>query len=328
MQMTASDIAATRDKLTIKDLEASAARNKQWGRWGPDDELGTLNNVTPEAIVAAAKLIRKGKTFGLACDFNSDGPQRTGIGSKRFNPVHTMFRSGVDAAVTLDQDMPIRGSDDMVAMPLQCSTQWDSLAHIFYHDKMWNGYDCRLVTSNGAAKNGIDKARHRIVGRGVLLDLPRHLGITALPDGYGIASDLLDACAAKQKVEIKKGDFVIVRTGQMEACLAAGGWGTYAGGDAPGLKFSTLDWLRTTDIASLATDTWGLEVRPNEIPGRNQPMHWVMIPMIGLLVGEIFYLKDLADDCAADGVYEFFFSALPLPITGAVGTPVNPAAIK
>ncbi len=324
----AIDAAATRDRYTRKDLEATAERNKQWGRWGADDELGTLNNVTPAAIVAAAKLIRKGKTFGLAMNFDSNGPQRSGVGSRRFNPIHTMFVSGVDAAANLTEDRPIRGADDMIAMPLQCATQWDALGHIFYYDRMWNGYDCRLVSSLGAAKNGIEKARDRMIGRGVLLDVARFVGVPALPDGYGIGPEQLDACAAREKVEIRPGDFVIIRTGQLERCLGEDAWGAYAGGDAPGLKFTAADWLRKTDIAGIATDTWGVEVRPNEIPGINQPLHWVMIPMIGLTVGEIFYLKELADDCAADGVYEFFFSAPPLPITGAVGTPVNPAAIK
>jgi kynurenine formamidase len=322
------DAAATRDSLTMADLEAAAVRNKQWGRWGAADELGTLNNVTPEAIVAAARLVRKGKTFGLAMNFDQHGPQRGGDALRRFNPIHTMFVSGVDAAATLDQFRSIRGADDMVTMPLQCATQWDALSHIFYHDRMWNGYDCRLVSSAGAAKNGIEKARDRMIGRGVLLDIPRHLGLPWLPDGYGIGSGLIEACATTEKIAVGRGDFVIVRTGQMERCLAAKSWGTYAGGDAPGLKFETADWLRRSDIAAIATDTWGVEVRPNEVASIFQPLHWVMIPMIGLTVGEMFNLKELADDCAADGVYEFLFSAPPIPFTGAVGSPVNPAAIK
>jgi kynurenine formamidase len=120
---------------------------------------------------------------------------------------------------------------------------------------------------------------------------------------------------------------VLVRTGQLGYCKK-NGWGTFAAGDAPGLSFSTADWLYRTEIAGIASDTWGLEVRPNELPDAFQPLHQVMIPNIGLLVGEIFDLEKIAEDCAADKVYEFMFVAPPLPITGAVGSPINPQVIK
>jgi len=120
-----------------------------------------------------------------------------------------------------------------------------------------------------------------------------------------------------------------VRTGQMEAKLAAGSWDGYPGGDAPGFSFETLEWIRRTELAALASDTWGCEVRPNETePGINQPWHWITIPIMGMTMGEIFYVKDLAEDCAADKVYEFLFVAPAIPITGAVGSPTNPLAIK
>jgi kynurenine formamidase len=168
-----------------------------------------------------------------------------------------------------------------------------------------------------------------MVGRGVLLDVPRALGMDILPDGFAIKSEHLDKTATAQKVEVRKGDYVIVRTGQMEAKLAAGSWDGYPGGDAPGFSFETLEWIQRTRLAALASDTWGCEVRPNESEaGINQPWHWITIPIMGMTMGEIFYLKDLADDCAADKVYEFLFVAPALPITGAVGSPTNPLAIK
>ena len=129
-------------------------------------------------------------------------------------------------------------------------------------------------------------------------------------------------------MEVRRGDFVIVRTGQMEHCLAQGDWGAYAAGDAPGLRFETCEWIHKKEIAAICFDTWGCEVRPNESTEAFQPWHWIVIPMIGITMGEIFYLKDLADDCAKDKVYEFLFCGPPLPITGAVGSPINPQAIK
>jgi len=313
-------------KVTLKDINAAAERLKNWGRWGADDEIGTLNNISPQDIVNAARLIRKGKVFSLALNFDSSGPQNGQWGG-RFNPIHTMLATGTDAVSGRQESIGLRYADDMVTMPLQCGTQWDALGHIFFGEKMWNGYDARLVDSNGAHKNGIEKAKDKMVGRGVLLDVARHKGVESLEDGYGIGTGELEKCAADQGVDIQRGDFVIVRTGHMERCLRSGEWGGYAGGNAPGLRFETADWIRRTDIAAICADTWGCEVRPNESDVASQPWHWVVIPMIGISMGEIFYLKDLAADCANDRVYEFFFCAPPLPITRAVGSPVNLIAI-
>jgi hypothetical protein len=322
----------TERKLTRDDLKAAAEKYKNWGRWGPQDEIGTLNHTTAQDIVAAARLVRKGKVISLALNFDNHGPQ--GAKSKypalgRINPLHTMLRTGTDAYSGVLDHRGIRAADDMVVMPLQCGTQWDGLGHIFYENHMWNGYDCREVTSAGAQKCGIEKTKNRMVGRGVFLDVPRALGMDILPDGFGIKISHLEQTAAAQRIEVRKGDFVIVRTGQMEAKLAAGSWDGYPGGDAPGFAFETLEWIQRTRLAALASDTWGCEVRPNESePGINQPWHWITIPIMGMTMGEIFYVADLAKDCLEDGVYEFLFVAPALPITGAVGSPTNPLAIK
>jgi kynurenine formamidase len=193
---------------------------------------------------------------------------------------------------------------------------------------MYNGYDARLVDARGAKKLGIEHVRDKMVGRGVLLDIARFKSVDSLADGYAITGAELDACAAAQNVEIRKGDFVIVRTGHQERCLAKKDWTGYAGGDAPGLAFETCYWLKAKDVAAICTDTWGCEVRPNETDEANQPWHWVVIPALGISMGEIFYLKELAEDCALDKVYEFFFLAPPLHLPGGAGSPINPQAIK
>ena len=322
----------TARKLTRQDLRDAAEKFKNWGKWGPNDEIGTLNYTQAEDIVAAARLVRKGKVISLALNFDASGPQ--GAKSKypslgRINPVHTMLRTGTDAYSGVLDHRGIRAADDMVVMPLQCGTQWDGLGHVFYKNSMWNGYDCREVTSLGAQKCGIEKTKNRMVGRGVFLDVPRALGKKYLDDGHAITCAELDLTAKKQNIELKKGDFVIVRTWQMEAKLDAGSWDGYPGGDAPGFAFETLEWIQRTELAALASDTWGCEVRPNESePGINQPWHWITIPIMGMTMGEIFYVKELAEDCAADKVYEFLFVAPAIPITGAVGSPTNPLAIK
>jgi len=315
------------DKFKMAHLREVAERCSNWGRWGPDDEIGTLNFVTPADIVNAAALVRRGKVFSLGLNFDRNGPQK-GLWGNRYNPIHVMLATGTDAVAGNQDAGGLRYADDAVSMPLQCGTQWDALGHIFYDDKMWNGYDARLVDSTGAQKNGIEKTKDRMVGRGVLLDVARFRGADSFPDGEAITIDDLDATADHQRVEVKRGDFVIVRTGHMERCLEQEEWGGYAGGAAPGLSFETAEWIHRKEIAAICTDTWGCEVRPNETDDCTQPWHWVVIPKIGITMGEIFYLKELAADCADDGVYEFMFTAPPLPISKAVGSPINPMAIK
>jgi hypothetical protein len=319
-------------KVTRDDLRQAAEKYKNWGKWGPADEIGTLNYTQPEDIVAAARLVRKGKVISLALNFDNNGPQggKTSYPALgRINPLHTMLRTGTDAYAGVLDKRGIRAADDMVVMPLQCGTQWDGLGHVFYENYMWNGYDCREVSSFGAQKCGIEKTKDKMVGRGVFLDVARTLGKDCLDDGYGISCDDLDLTAKKQNVEFKRGDYIVVRTGQMERCLKARSWDGYPGGDAPGFAFETLEFVARTQLAALASDTWGCEVRPNNTEaGINQPWHWITIPIMGMTMGEIFYVKDLAEDCAADGVYEFMFVAPAIPITGAVGSPTNPLAIK
>jgi len=109
---------------------------KNWGKWGPNDELGTLNYVKPADLIRAGSLVRKGKAFSLGLDFNQDGPQRTGWGG-RFNPIHVMLATGTDAVAGRQDAGKLRYADDMVSMPLQCGTQWDALGHIFNGEKMW-----------------------------------------------------------------------------------------------------------------------------------------------------------------------------------------------
>lgn len=314
--------------LTRKDIEAAAKKVSNWGRWGDDDQIGTLNNISPADIVEAAKLVRKGKVFSLGLSLKE--PIQSGLFGGRWNPIHTMLATGTDAAAG-NQDEPfpyLRYADDAINMPCQASTQWDALCHIFLGDKMYNGYDANLVDVRGAKKLGIEHVRDKMVGRGVLLDIARSKGVSSLDDGYAITRADLDACAAAQGVDVRKGDFVIVRTGHQERCLAAKDWSGYAGGAAPGFAFETCFWLKEKDVAAICSDTWGCEVRPNETKEATQPWHWVVIPAIGISIGEIFYLKELAEDCAADKIYEFFFSAPPLHLPGGAGSPINPQAIK
>ncbi|GHG29359.1 cyclase [Streptomyces sp. NE5-10] len=309
-------------------IAKAAEECSNWGRWGEDDRLGTVNFLDDAKRREGAALVRRGVSFSLSQRFDINGPQKGW--RRRTNPVHTMLDTGTDAALG-NQGLPhgIGGADDVIAMPLQCSTQWDGLGHIFDHGKAWNGRPAeQVVTSDGDQVTGIEHMAPHIAGRAVLLDVGRTVGEDGeLPDGFAITEEHLTATAEAHGVTVGRGDIVLVRTGQL-ARVRRDGWGDYAGGAAPGLSFTTASWLHDSEIAAIATDTWGFEVRPNEFDHAFQPLHQVVIPHIGLLIGEMWDFEALAEDCAADGVYAFWLTAAPLPITGAVGSPVNPVAVK
>jgi kynurenine formamidase len=303
---------------------------RNWGRWGPDDVLGTVNFIDEAKRRQAADLVRRGVSISLSQSFDTNGPQKGW--RRRTNPVHTMTDTGTDAAAG-SQGFPhgIGGADDVIFMPLQCSTQWDGLGHIFDHGMAWNGRRAQdVVTSEGDLVTGIEHLASPVVSRGVLLDVGRAVGEEGeLPNGFAITEEHLAATIAAQgpTSTVGRGDIVTVRSGRLTRARREG-WGEYAGGPSPGLSFTTAGWLHRTEIAAIATDTWGFEVRPNEFPDAFQPLHQVVIPNMGLLVGEMWDLDALGEDCAADGVYEFLLAAPPLKVTGAVGAPLNPVAVK
>lgn len=311
-------------------IEAMTPRVCNWGRWGPDDELGTVNHITDTGRREAASLVRTGRVLSLALSFGRDGPQPPF--ERRLNPQLTMLDTGADLAAGGQCGAPDGWgyADDMVTMGLQASTHWDALSHVFYGGRMYNDRDCRLVGSEGARRNSITPFRDRLAGRGVLLDIARLRGAEVLPGGYEIGiGDLEDAFEA-QGLEPAAGDILFVRTGNLGHFRASGEWRGFTHGAEPGLGVETLPWLRAHATAALATDNWAVEViGPGAEPDAiHLPFHALAIVQMGLLLGENFDLDALASDCARDGVYEFLFAGSPLPFTGAVGAPVNPLAIK
>lgn len=315
---------------TVREL---VAKYSNWGRWGKEDQLGTLNFVTPERVAEAAKYIRSGKRISLALPMDGTGPQVAGGFGGRFNPIHLMFRDGGDISMgtIVDEfyggrDRHLRGTDDLIIMALQSSTQWDALAHIFFDGTMYNGFTPDHVTSKGATVGAISQASDKMAGRGVLLDIARVKGVDALEPGYAITSADLEEAEKAHGVTVGSGDFLMIRTGQVGE--RKGNWGDYAGGSAPGLGLESVEFIHSREVAAIAVDTWGAEVLPNQTPDVFQPLHCIFIVGMGLWVGEIWDLEELADDCAADGQYDFFFAAPPMTFTRAVGSPVNPMAIK
>jgi kynurenine formamidase len=299
-----------------------AKRVSNRGRWGDDDEMGTLNLITAEATLRGARCVKKGRSFSLALPLHHGGVQ-TGRIPKRINPLHTMV--SVNTPFTGDRAC-VCLSDDMVVMGLQASTHWDGLAHVSYEDRLYNGFPASTVSAEGGATRcGIEKLKP-IVTRGLLLDVARAKGVKRLEPAYPITTADLDAAVALAKVEVLPGDVVLVRTGQME----------YLEHDdkeayripSPGLTVGTAPWFRERDVAAVATDTMPFEVWPGEDEAVLLPVHLLHLVDMGMTQGQNWFLDELARDCAADGVYEFLLNATPEPFVGAVGSPVNPVATK
>lgn len=310
-------------------LREYIARYSNWGRWGADDRLGTLNFVGSAEVLAAVATVRDGRTVSCTLPLDQRGPQ---VGTLRTNPRNVMVATGTDHVAGAQDQLPaglgpahgFGRSDDILIVPNQAGTAWDALSHVFWEGRMWNDRSAALVSSTGAADNGVEHYAGRMVMRGVLLDVARHVGQPSLPVSFAIESDLLTVTAAAQGVEIRRGDALIVRTGFLEA--RRGKWEDYVAGPAPGLSFHTVPWLHATEVAAVVTDTWGVEVRPSQI-GVFQPFHIVALVHMGLALGEIFDLEALAQLCADLGRYEFLFVAPTLPITGASGSPAGAIAV-
>jgi kynurenine formamidase len=297
-----------------KVVGAEPGQPNNWGRWGDDDQLGTANLLTAERVARAAALARTGKRFTLGVPIGT-GP----FSGYRSPPLHLFSITAGDGVL---QGAPLNASDDVVVMALQASTQVDGLAHVGGGDVLYNGYWAGLVTaSSGARRLGIHHvAAQSIVGRAVLLDVAGHTG-SRLEPGFAIGADLLDATAAAQGVGIEPGDVVLVHTGHL-AAMAEGR------GPEPGLSYDTIGWLHRHDVAMVAVDNVAVEVSPAEPGHRWLDFHVAALRDLGLLLGELFELDQLAADCAADGVYEGLLVASPLPVAYGVGSPLNPVFVK
>lgn len=309
--------------MLTPEFHELAARVSNWGRWGDDDELGTVNLIDAAARARGAAAVRTGKAFSLAVRLDQSSPQVGSIPG-RVNPLRTMtmlnaqYGGSADAACF---------NDDVVTMGLQAATHWDALAHVSYDGQLYNGFPASSVTAEaGATRCAISRIK-ALTTRGVLLDVAGALGVDRLEPGYGVQPDDLDAALARANIELAAGDVVLVRTGHMQLYKAYDRV-TYTTGPQPGLTMRTVPWFRDADVAAVATDTIAFEVYPGEDDAVIFPVHLLQLRDMGMLQGQNFDLEALAADCATDGTYDFLLEASPLPFTGGCGSPVNPVAIK
>ena len=297
-----------------------AKRVNNWGRWGCDDEIGTLNLITDEVVREAAASVRSGLRVPLALPLRQDGVQ-TGVIPGRVNPLHVMVQ------INLEVFGPgtVACSDDAVTMGLQAGTHWDALSHVSHSGRLYNGRPAGSITPHGgAAFAGIDKPRH-IVSRGVLLDVPRALGRERLDGGHAVTPEDLEAAEEFAGTRVRAGDIVLVRTGQIRTYLA-GDRHAYAY-PSPGLSVRSPEWFHARDVAAVANDTLTFEVFPPEIEDLWLPVHALDLVEMGMPQGQNWNLEELSTACGEAGRYAFWLSAMPEPFVGATGTPVAPVAV-
>jgi hypothetical protein len=279
----------------------------------------TLNYITPAKIAEACRLAVSGRVIALGVPLDrKDGPQVTA--PRRYNPIHFMDE------LPADYVCPAR------SVPTTCwffrskRRRSGTLSPTSRTRAASTAAAAQVRQQPGASRNSIRGISDKVNGRGVLIDLPRHFGVDALAPGQIVTASDLDAALDREHVAVGTGDIVLVRTGFMQLCRARA-WVGYHG-DAPGLGVETATWLHEHEIAAVATDTASLEAKPWTLPGIGVPFHAVALTHMGLLLGEIFDLDALAEDCARDGRYEFLFVEVHFPSPAGVGSYVNPYAIK
>jgi len=320
--MTAKEIPAYKD-LPIIDKTGDG---HAWDVWGRDDQVGAVNFLTPAQVLVAARLVRKGRVINLNLPLNQPDPSPSHGREPYQHHVYTN-RGGRD--------------DSLDSFYLQYSSQWDSLRHIRYREfGYWGGLQDEEVDQG---KLGIEHwAQHGIVGRGVFIDLPRYMERRGQPfdrhSTLAVDGAMLEAIAADEGVAFQPGDILLLRTGwlawylnldraakaQLQGSLHPGEGGL----TCPGLDAhrETAAWVWDHQIAALAADNPALEALPVDATVGFQ--HRRLIPLLGIAIGEFWFLEELAAECAADGQYDFMLVAAPLNLPGGVGSPANAYAIK
>jgi len=291
-----------------------------WGRWGEDDERGTLNYITPDHVKAAARLVRAGRSVSLSL------PISTVAGPDNPRPaLHYMIhRHEAD----LPEGAP-RLATDFLASEFHGDsfTHMDALCHISYQAKLYNGKPASSVTGRGAKLQDITAFADGIVGRGVLLDIPRLRGVPWLEPGDAVTPEELEAAERAQCVTLGEGDILLFRTGHHRRRLERGPWNNgYDGEGKAGLHVTALLLLHERKVAAFLPDGDG-ETVPSRIEGIAYPIHLLQIVAMGMVCADSLQFEELVKVCEQEGRWEFMVVACPLRLPGGTGSLFNPIAI-
>jgi kynurenine formamidase len=301
-----------------------------WGKWGENDEVGSLNYLDMSTVLNAMSYVRQGKTFTLQVKMASPKgdpvwPNRTS--AQRYNTVDKSFWLAGKA-----ENLPggMEFADDVIISSTQGSTQYDALGHVWYDDQIWNGVDAKTTIGSMSSSSILPIAERGIVGHGILLDMARFRNKDVLEAGETFTHEDLLECAQAQGIAISPRSILLVRTGWLEKYFRSKRRDFYRNYNEPGLTYSLelAQWFQRMEIPNLVTDTIANEVSIDPTNGARLLIHASLMRNLGVTMTEIAWLEDLANDCAADGQYEFLYVAAPLKIVSGTGAPVNPVVIK
>lgn len=285
-----------------------------WGRWGPDDEVGAVNQIGPEQCLDAVKLVRRGRVVSLVQPLGPDTP----VASHRVGFGHFMDRSGSDYAVGARRPGGFQFAEDTVLIPTHAGTHLDALCHVWYDDMLYNGHPGGTIrTSTGAQRCGVASIPP-IVTRGLLFDLVGPEG-RRWSAGERVTRAQLEAAGEEAGVEPRDGDVVLIRTGWVERIEELGG--AFFDGE-PGLDVEAAEWLAGCGVAVIGVDNYAIEAIPFD-PGTVFPVHQRLLRDFGVPLLEGVVLAELA----AAQQPEFLVCALPLPLVGATASPLHPVAV-
>jgi kynurenine formamidase len=318
--MVEQDVASV-PRHTLAEFEQLFDSVSNWGRWGPDDTRGTLNYLTPEHVRHAASLVRSGRSISLSLPVNKvAGPDNP-------NPALHYMATGMDTDIGSGS---LRFATDFLGMQFHgdCHTHIDALCHIAYRGLLYNGRPASEVSTTGGAVLDITEyAATGVVGRGVLLDIPRLRGVPWLEPGTAVTRAELEEAERAEGVRLGEGDLFVFRTGHHRRRLELGPWDNGYGGEGKaGLDLDTIPLLHERRVAGFLPDGDG-ETVPSGVEGIAYPIHPLQITSMGLLACDSLNLEDLADACAAEQRWEFLVVLAPLRTPGATGSPFNPIAV-
>ncbi len=284
-----------------------------WGRWGKDDELGTLNTITPEVKVRAADLVEAGVSVSLAFDLNTVKDE--------YNPEPFSIHSRV---VSVGDDLSVVSDRYAVEYHGAAHTHIDSLAHVVHKGKLYNGVPASVLGPDGSAKLGIDNMQDGIFTRGVLVDMAWLRGVDFLAPGVAITASDLEEWERKTGVTIRAGDALLVRTGRWERVRQEGQLHLIDG--SAGLHASVALWLKKRDVAVVGSDG-GNDVLPSGVEGMVIPFHTLTLAALGMPLLDNLDLDGLASQAMQQEKWEFLFVAAPLRVGGGSGALLNPLAV-
>jgi kynurenine formamidase len=303
--------------MTGAEMQALFEAVSNWGRWGPDDERGTLNFLTPAEARAAAGLVQAGRTVSLSRNFPTQpGPENP------WPAHHHMVIAGDDPCVPGVDGLEVSTDYIGIAFHGMASSHLDALCHVFQGGRMYNGHPATDVKSTGARRNTVMTLKDGLAGRGVLLDVPRALGVDFIEPDHLVTVAELERTEAAQGCQVGKGDILLVRFGRDVRRL------THDDQKVAGLDPEVARWLHARQIAVLGGDGVHDPI-PSGLVAKDWPMpiHMLGLVAMGLHLLDNLYLEDIAAATAEAGRWAFLLTLAPLRIEGGTGSPLNPIAM-